>query len=144
MYRAVAWAAKIRMYRQLLNFTCCPRNPWVTARGGGGGGGGKLAYMLWFNRPFPSFSGPLYQKSHIWYTTCVPELRALANRTMIVASLAGAFTWLLWNQTDLELNTRASRPYTMHISRYNKSIPRMWTDLGKTSLYSEWSTADQE
>ena len=38
MYRAVAWAAKIRMYRQLLNFTCCPRNPWVTARGGEGEG----------------------------------------------------------------------------------------------------------
>ena len=29
----------MRMYRQLLNFTCCPRNPWVTARGGGEGEG---------------------------------------------------------------------------------------------------------
>ena len=28
-----------------------------------------------------------------------------------------------------------SRPYTMHISRYNTGIPRMWTVLGKTSLY---------
>ena len=35
------------------------------------------------------------EKSHIWYRTCVPELRVLANRTMIVASLAFAFTWLL-------------------------------------------------
>ena len=47
------------------------------------------------------------EQSHIWHRTCVPELRVLANRTMIVASLAGAFTWLLWHQTDLELNTRA-------------------------------------
>ena len=61
------------------------------------------------------------KKSHILYRTCVPELRVLANRTMIVASLACAFTWLLWHQTDLELNTRAlaaiyhAMPYTMHI-----------------------------
>ena len=32
-----------------------------------------------------------------------------------------------------------SRPHTMHISRYNSRIPRMWTDLGKTSLFS-WYT----
>ena len=61
IYRAVAWPPKMCMHRQLLNFTCCPRNPWVTARGGGGEEGGKLAYMLWFNRPFPSSPGPLYQ-----------------------------------------------------------------------------------
>ena len=59
IYRAVAWPPKMYMYRQLLNFTCCPRNPWVTARAGGGGG--KLGYMLWFSRPFPSSPGPLYQ-----------------------------------------------------------------------------------
>ena len=27
----------------------------------------------------------------------------------------------------------SSRPYTMHISRHNTGIPRMWTVLGKTS-----------
>ena len=26
----------------------------------------------------------------------------------------------------------SSRPHTMHISWKNKSIPRMWTDFGKT------------
>ena len=26
-----------RMYRQLVDYACCLRNPWVTARGGGGG-----------------------------------------------------------------------------------------------------------
>ena len=46
------------------------------------------------------------EKSHIWYSICVPELRVLANRTMIVASFACTFTWLLWHQTDLKLNTR--------------------------------------
>ena len=28
-----------------------------------------------------------------------------------------------------------SRPYTMHISRYNTGIPRMWTVLGITLIY---------
>ena len=53
-----------------------------------------LLSFSWVNR-FPANS------------TCVPELRVLANRTMIVASLACAFTWLLWHQTDLKLNTSA-------------------------------------
>ena len=35
------------------------------------------------------------------------------------------------------------RPHTMHISWYNKGIPGMWTDFGKTSLYILESTADQ-
>ena len=49
IYRAVAWPPKMRVYR----------HAWVTARGGRGRG--KLAYMLWFNRLFPSSPGPLYQ-----------------------------------------------------------------------------------
>ena len=27
--------------------------------------------------------------------------------------------------------------HTMHISRHNRGIPRMWTDSGKSSLYSK-------
>jgi len=45
-------------------------------------------------------------------STCVPELRVVVNRTMIVASLACACTWLLCHQTLW--------PHT-----------RMWTDLKK-------------
>ena len=43
------------MYWQLFDFTCCPRNPWITARGRGGGGGGKLAYIKtpWISFFFP-------------------------------------------------------------------------------------------
>ena len=37
----------------------------------------------------------------------------------------------------LNLTPCPSQPQTMHISRYNMSILRMWTDLGKTSLYSK-------
>ena len=40
-------------------------------------------------------AGKKNRKVSYLYRTCVPELRVLANRTMIVASLACAFTWLL-------------------------------------------------
>ena len=35
------------------------------------------------------------------------------------------------------------RPHTMHISWYNKGIPRTWTDFGKTSLHILESAANQ-
>ena len=39
LYRAVAWPPKMRMYYwQLLDFSSCPRHPWVIARGRGGEG----------------------------------------------------------------------------------------------------------
>ena len=39
---------------------------------------------------------------------CLNVIRTFSNRTIIVvASLAFAFTWLLWHQMDLTLNTRA-------------------------------------
>ena len=37
----------MRMYRPLLNFTCCPRNPWVTTRGGWGEGEGEGEGVNW-------------------------------------------------------------------------------------------------
>ena len=49
---------------------------------------------------------------------------------MIVVSLAFAFTWLLWHQTDLKLNTRTfALSHSMHISRRNTGIPRRWTEI---------------
>ena len=58
------------------------------------------------------------------------ELRALANRIMIVVSLACAFTWLPWHQTDLKLNTRTfALSHSMHISTRNTGIPRRWTEI---------------
>ena len=57
------------------------------------------------------------------------ELRALANRIMIVVSLAYAFTWSPWHQTDLKLNTRTfALSHSMHISTRNTGIPRRWTE----------------
>ena len=58
------------------------------------------------------------------------ELRALANRIMIVVSLACAFTWLPWHQTDLKFNTRTfALSHSMHISTRNTGIPRRWTEI---------------
>ena len=37
IHRAVEWPPKMRVYRQLFNFTCCPHNPWVTVLGEGEG-----------------------------------------------------------------------------------------------------------
>ena len=37
-----------------------------------------------------------------------------------------------------------SRPHSMHIRTQNTDIPRMWTDFGKTSLYSLQIAADQD
>ena len=58
------------------------------------------------------------------------ELRVLANRIMIVVSLACAFTWLPWHQTDLKRNTRTfALSHSMHISTRNTGIPRRWTEI---------------
>ena len=49
---------------------------------------------------------------------------------MIVVSLACAFTWLPWHQTDLKLNTRTfALSHSMHISTRNTGIPRRWTEV---------------
>ena len=49
---------------------------------------------------------------------------------MIVVSLACAFTWLPWHQTDLKLNTRTfALSHFMHISTRNTGIPRRWTEI---------------
>ena len=58
------------------------------------------------------------------------ELRELANRIIIVVSLACAFTWLPWHQTDLKINTRTfALSHSMHISTRNTGIPRRWTEI---------------
>ena len=59
-----------------------------------------------------------------------------ARLIMIVASLACAFTWLLWHHTDLELNTRPSRPHTIHTMHISRCNTGMWTNREKISLYS--------
>ena len=49
---------------------------------------------------------------------------------MIVVSLACAFTWLPWHQTDLKRNTRTfALSHSMHISTRNTGIPRRWTEI---------------
>ena len=114
------------------------------------------------------------EKSHIWYSMCIPELRWLCafetNKYCCISFVTlplfldfqllsmqqemqhqhlGKCWWC--NQCINVLFTQArtlhstpgpSRPHTIHISWYNKGIPRMWTDFGKTSLYSLESTAD--
>ena len=70
---------------------------------------------------------------------------AKANRKVSHFIVQYLCTWIICtcesiNVCDITrtLNStlRPSRPYAIHISWYNASIPRMKTDYGKTSLYS--------
>ena len=82
-----------------------------------------LLSFSWVNR-FPAGKVNWKVLYLVQYVSLILELLVLSNRTMSVASLACAITWLPW--------------YTMHISWYNRGIPRMWTDFGKTLVYSLW------
>ena len=68
------------------------------------------------------------------------EKYSIAISLMLNHNLTGLFMYYsLEQKSGTLLYTRAfvanSQPHTMHISWYEKGIPRMWTDFGKTSLY---------
>lgn len=56
----------------------------------------------------------------------------LANLTMIVASLACPFTCMI---TVTYSTPGLLWPQSLHTGWYNTGIPKMWTDVRKTSLY---------
>lgn len=74
------------------------------------------------------------KKSRIQYSMCIPELRVFANRPNVVACAREIYVHMI------AIGTRTtpgpSRPHTLPISRQNKGIPREWTDLAITLLYS--------